>query len=125
MPDQPCRLRNVSNRPVEVHHDGGPSVLPPGGVLDVDAIDAYCAALIRQGTLSRHARPAPVPAVAAKPKPKRTAKRQRKATTGGPQGKAAATTKTAPAKRKGRAQAAAPSRRKAAKPKTDDTGEAR
>jgi len=51
----PCRLRNATNRPVEIHRGTDVVVLMSGEMLSLDAPDSACARLEGLGVLTRHA----------------------------------------------------------------------
>lgn len=55
----PCRLRNATGRPVELHRGALVEVLVPGAVLDLIGPDPVAEALVLRGVLTRHAIPAP------------------------------------------------------------------
>lgn len=87
------QFRNAVRRPVELHLATGTTVLLPGEVITLPADDAYCAALVRRGVLTRHE---PRPAAAS---PRTTTKAPtKKATTKKGDAAATASAKRAPTK---------------------------
>ncbi len=73
--EYPCRLRNASGRPVELHRDGEVAVLLPGGLVEMAAHDAGCEALLDAGVLTHHA---PLPKKKPKPRKSRPAAKKAK-----------------------------------------------
>ena len=55
----PCRLRNATGRPVELHRGAFVEVLVPGAILDLVGPDPVAEPLVARGDLTRHAMPAP------------------------------------------------------------------
>jgi hypothetical protein len=55
MADYPCRLRNATTRPVEIHRRGEVEVLSPGQFLEAAEADPALQQLERAGVLTRHA----------------------------------------------------------------------
>lgn len=60
-PAYPCRLRNATGRPVELHRGTFVEVLVPGAILDLAGPDPVAEPLVARGVLTRHAMPAPDP----------------------------------------------------------------
>jgi hypothetical protein len=61
MADYPCRLRNATTRPVEIHLKGEVLVLNPGACVSLEKADPAVEQLERDGVLTRHAAEAKPP----------------------------------------------------------------